>query len=350
MLRVRPLRPLRPVFTLLARRAPLVALCAAAVLCGALAARAQEDQENIKDPVCGMTVKKVDSQGPEVYQGQEYYFCMKECWNDFRGEPAKYTGWVATSKKAHGYYVNLFSKPGKILAGEYCRIFLELAPETGSTWKPTGVKGVMTLNYLQQGAAKKQEYKDVPFKPMIEPGFFGTRQAFLNDGYVDAKFTVTFDDGTEEQVPFRFDVLESWDKATGNEYAGAKVKMAVQHLILKKLGRFWNDIEDRLNAPVPDWAKIADDTERVIRYQTYMTQFSPHKHTAEKDEWNKLCAEFGTALGGFKEAVAAKDAKRVRDLRDKIEADNCTKCHLKFRWDTHSDVSAWPDLRGKQTE
>ncbi len=40
----------------------------------------------------------------------------------------------------------------------------------------------------------------------------------------------------------------------------------------------------------------------------------------------------------------------VKTLRDKIHAENCTACHLKFRWDTHSDITDLKNLRGKQSD
>ncbi|MBI3272004.1 MAG: YHS domain-containing protein [Planctomycetes bacterium] len=305
----------------------------------------------VKDPVCGMTIKKGDAAAMSPYQGQDYFFCMKDCQNDFLGEPAKYTGWVATSKKAHGYFVNLFSKPGKVTAGEYSRLFLELVPETGTTAKVLTVKGSMVLNFQLGDKPMKKKYDNVDMQPMKEPGFCGTRMAFLNDGYCDAKFTLQFDDGTEEQVPFRFDVLPNWDKAVGTEYGvPSKMKMAVQHHVVRKLGRFWTDVHDELGNATPDWDKALDFLGRVQAYQKYLPSFVPHKHTKETEEWRKLVDEFGASLAELRKAMEAKDAAASRTLHARIEAENCTRCHLKFRWDTHSDVTNLRDLRGKQTE
>lgn len=322
-----------------------------ALLGGAALLYSQEDQDAVKDPVCGMTIKKADAGGMQVYQGQEYYFCMKECENDFKGEPTKYTGWVATSKKAHGYFVNLITKPGKVTAGEFTRIFLELQPETGSTWKPKTIKGAMTLNFSREGKAEKTVMPPFDMKPMQEAGFYGTRLAFLNDGYCDAKFTIGFDDGTEEQVPYRFDVLQSWEKATGSEFGPpAKMKMAVQHHVVRKLGHFWTDMSLELRGPAPDWEKARDYLGRVQAYEKYLPHFVPHKHTSEVEEWKKVVEKFGGALGELRTALEAKDHAQVDKLVDRIEAENCISCHLKFRWDTHGTLTDLKDLRGKQTD
>jgi YHS domain-containing protein len=41
------------------------------------------------DPVCGMTVSK-DTEYTAEYDGQMYYFCSKECRDQFMADPEKY--------------------------------------------------------------------------------------------------------------------------------------------------------------------------------------------------------------------------------------------------------------------
>jgi Cu+-exporting ATPase len=46
----------------------------------------------VKDPVCGMRVKKKAAAATAEYQGKIYYFCAVGCKERFEQEPAKYLG------------------------------------------------------------------------------------------------------------------------------------------------------------------------------------------------------------------------------------------------------------------
>ena len=46
----------------------------------------------VKDPVCGMKVKKKAAAATAEYQGTTYYFCAVGCKERFEQEPAKYLG------------------------------------------------------------------------------------------------------------------------------------------------------------------------------------------------------------------------------------------------------------------
>lgn len=46
--------------------------------------------EEVKDPVCGMTVSPDKAAGSFNYQGDTYYFCSKSCLNKFSSDPAAY--------------------------------------------------------------------------------------------------------------------------------------------------------------------------------------------------------------------------------------------------------------------
>ena len=44
------------------------------------------------DPVCGSTVDEDRAAGKTTYAGQTYYFCCKECQDNFEQEPGSYIG------------------------------------------------------------------------------------------------------------------------------------------------------------------------------------------------------------------------------------------------------------------
>ena len=44
----------------------------------------------VKDPVCGMTMKDADVVATSEYQGKHYFFCGAGCKAQFDASPAKY--------------------------------------------------------------------------------------------------------------------------------------------------------------------------------------------------------------------------------------------------------------------
>lgn len=42
------------------------------------------------DPVCGMTIEESDAVGTSEYEGKTYYFCSKDCQEEFDSAPEDY--------------------------------------------------------------------------------------------------------------------------------------------------------------------------------------------------------------------------------------------------------------------
>lgn len=57
--------------------------------------------EQVKDPVCGMTIDKKQAAATVEYQGQTYYFCAPGCKSAFEKNPEKYVG-AAGHEHRHG--------------------------------------------------------------------------------------------------------------------------------------------------------------------------------------------------------------------------------------------------------
>lgn len=56
------------------------------------AARGAVAMATVIDPVCGMAIEPSHAASKETYQGRDYFFCSKGCWERFRAESSKYTG------------------------------------------------------------------------------------------------------------------------------------------------------------------------------------------------------------------------------------------------------------------
>ncbi len=48
--------------------------------------------EQVKDPVCGMTIDKEKAVARSEHEGKTYYFCAQGCKKKFDENPAAYTG------------------------------------------------------------------------------------------------------------------------------------------------------------------------------------------------------------------------------------------------------------------
>jgi YHS domain-containing protein len=52
----------------------------------------------VKDPVCGMTIRPQDAGGSSEFNGQTVYFCSKGCKQAFDANPAKYAGQLSGAR------------------------------------------------------------------------------------------------------------------------------------------------------------------------------------------------------------------------------------------------------------
>ena len=48
------------------------------------------DMATVKDPVCGMMIEDTDAVATSEYEGKTYYFCSKDCKEEFDANPEDY--------------------------------------------------------------------------------------------------------------------------------------------------------------------------------------------------------------------------------------------------------------------
>jgi YHS domain-containing protein len=54
----------------------------------------------VKDPVCGMKVKKKDATATSVHMGKTFYFCSEGCKRTFDSNPAEYMNMESTNSES----------------------------------------------------------------------------------------------------------------------------------------------------------------------------------------------------------------------------------------------------------
>ena len=52
----------------------------------------QQVEQEVVDPVCGMTISPADSVGEVVHRGHTYYFCNESCLERFKANPEEFVG------------------------------------------------------------------------------------------------------------------------------------------------------------------------------------------------------------------------------------------------------------------
>jgi Cu+-exporting ATPase len=60
----------------------------------------QQTEQEVVDPVCGMTISPADSVGEIEHRGQTYYFCNESCLERFKADPEEFVGPAAGAKAA----------------------------------------------------------------------------------------------------------------------------------------------------------------------------------------------------------------------------------------------------------
>ena len=97
--------------------------------------------------------------------------------------------------------------------------------------------------------------------------------------------------------------------------------------------------------PSSETQELIAELETIEAWRKVMSQFSLHKFENQKPEFDRLTEELGETLGSFRDRVERRSWRAARSDYRTIDANQCTRCHLKFRWGVAPDVSRYPDLR-----
>lgn len=109
-------------------------------------------QEEVKDPVCGMKIKAGEAKFKTEFKGKTYYFCSADCKEKFDKEPTKY---VKEEKE---------SKPLPVC----CGIGEEIMKDVKVEKKDTEKGAIITLTSTNPDVVKKLQEKVGKCKTMGE--------------------------------------------------------------------------------------------------------------------------------------------------------------------------------------
>ena len=149
-----------------------------------------------------------------------------------------------------------------------------------------------------------------------------------------------FDDGEYDEAVFRLPIVPGVEFETGKEYDGKRMDMIIQHETMRKLGKYWVYAGEELAKGKEGMEGAKKNFQFVKGYQKYIDQMVPHVFEDELDEFKKLNAEFGKAMGGLEGALNEGDPKSLEEWK-RVEAIHVRVPH-EVPWSVFSDLKNYP--------
>ena len=309
-----------------------------------------EDKEAVVDPVCLMNITKGMAQFIETFQGDKYWFCNQNCHKSFMENPGKYAATVQKVRD-NSYLVSYFTRPAKIYSNTDTQVYFNVekngAFKEPVTWTPKSLSAECEVTAELAGGKTQTFNSSLKFRPMKEAGWFGSNARFSAPGRVQIRVRVVFDDGKDDEAVFKLPIVMGVEFETGKENEGKRMDMIVQHETMRKGGKYWTSAGLALRAGDLETAK--KDFQFVKAYQKYFVQMLPHVHEDEMDEFNRLDAEYAAALVEYEKVLNSGDKEKAIEGWNRMDALQCTKCHMKFRWSTFADLKNYP-IRGGESK
>lgn len=333
-------------------------------------------------PVCGMSVDTHDAKWVTTWNGETYYFCMEADRKAFEADPEKYGGVLKLVRAVGGRVVTVVVRPRAPRPGDTCRLLLRVAPlgpdgmapvESESLALRSAVARVWALDRARApvGRAMRLQPSGDPTThglALLAEGPFPLRirlELVLRDGtpivtHVDVPVTEPGTEDHDHGPEASTAPVESDHEAT-HDHPGKVVDadtppdpeepltMEAQHQSMKVMARRWLQVGLVLESSDPDPAVALGGLEALDGWRRAMPRFSLHKHADQKAEFDALTATFAERLAGLRDDVAARRWQTARAEWRAIDANDCTRCHLKFRWAITPDLGAVPDLLGGTT-
>jgi YHS domain-containing protein len=337
-------------------------------------------------PVCGMSVDTHDAKWVTTWNGETYYFCMEADQKAFDADPEKYGGVLKLVRAVDGRGVSVVVRPRAPRPGDTCRLLVRVAPLGPDGMAPVESESLALRSAVARvwalDRARAPVGRAMHLQPSGDPTTHGL--ALLAEAALPrrVRLELVLRDGTpivthvdlpvSDRAPGK---AEDHDRA-GPEATTAPVEsdheathdhpskvvdadappdpdepltMEAQHQSMKVMARRWLQVGLVLESSEPDPAVALGRLEVLDGWRRAMPRFSLHKHADQKAEFDALTATFAERLAGLRDDVAARRWQTARATWRAIDANDCTRCHLKFRWAITPDLGAVPDLLGGTT-
>lgn len=326
---------------------------AAIGLCVILPVLAHEE----KDPVCGMMVDTDSTPADQIveYAGKKYFFCVKSEADQFRADPEKYVTLARLEVVSEGYKYTLDVSPRTLVEGDLATLTLNVPPAIQKRLQKLGEGDPLRLPlaqyfYFSSDRLSEHDRGRMLFHASERAGQYSAHRLFSWPGECRLVVDVAFPDTTRHRLLFRLIVVPrppdaappaapSLDPKTG------LLSMEAQHDTMAHMGDNWVGLEDALRRGEIDWADASSRLSQVRGVTGNLQHFKLHKFEEDIGEFRLHAGNLEKELAGLAALLEKRDRSAALSRVDDVDANQCTKCHLKFRWGSVLDLTRFPDLK-----
>ncbi|GAB4295537.1 MAG: hypothetical protein Kow0090_10490 [Myxococcota bacterium] len=169
------------------------------------------------------------------------------------------------------------------------------------------------------------ELKSEASSQMVERDIFGlaTKQRFV-------------DPSAQKTSPVRKGPV--MPGATGKTESGMNINE-----LMRKLGMPWAELGDELFVkPKPSDKKGGSALDELYTVAQMLQNSTPINFVNDAAEYQQYMSELFQSLGRLNSEFRKQKFNEARLLYKIVEKDNCTRCHVKFRWKLVGDLSGYP--------
>ncbi|MBI2920657.1 MAG: YHS domain-containing protein [Planctomycetes bacterium] len=297
-----------------------------------------------RDPVCGMMIDPETAAAKAEYLGETYFFCQAEEQREFLANPAKFASALRVKRFVGGGVFIVSILPTRPEAGAPVRIRVVLVPNAGGV--PDEANPVPLRNpvvrFFEVDRDRPSREERLELQP-LGGNVYGTLRWIDRPGEYRCVAEASGEHGEEARAVVPFKAGAAWVDLPP---ADGGFTMADQHGVMRRMGKDWLAVHGGLAAEKPNANAVLDALSRMESDRRLLPKFNLHVNADAKPEFERYAAELERPLAELGARAAARDWEGARAQWRKVEAENCVKCHLKFRWDVVRDLSRFPAVQG----
>lgn len=326
----------------------------------------------VRCPVCGMPVDDHTAQWKTTWKGETYHFCMEADQTAFTNNPERYAGVLKLTRKVGERVVVATVRPRAPAVGDTVRVHVQVAPMGSDGMSPVesetlAITSMRALVWVldrsrppEARAIRMQPQDDrthavallatapLPLRLRLEV-LLRTGESLLAhlDLPVAARGKPAAHEAADHEHGEEGEAYEPQPQGGDSEAPPSPdgpLTMEAQHLSMKVMARRWEALARELDADDPGEDRALRAIEDIEGWRRVMPRFTLHKFAEQKAEYDALTAAFGERLDALRDEVRDGRWAEARAAWRQVDANDCTRCHVKFRWAITTDLQDFPDL------
>jgi hypothetical protein len=177
----------------------------------------------------------------------------------------------------------------------------------------------------------------------------GLEQRLVNPEIGDKALTTEFVLGIGQDTPMEPASEEESAVKTGRGRTAIKASDGLSQEgaapLMRALGEQWAELAESLENPAATGDKVAA-ARAILEASAKLAGQVPAALSSSRREFDTLAGDLAASLKELPPAVGA-GADKGRAQMARIESEQCSRCHVKFRFQLAEDVSGWPKFTPK---